>query len=80
MTLAVRLAQQTNASVLIAWGERLTGAHGYQVHVRPLPVHLPGDVAQAVAVINRAMEDLIRQCPQQYLWGYARYKAPRDEV
>ena len=80
MTLAVRLAQQTNASVLIAWGERLIGARGYQVHVRPLPVHLPGDVGQAVAVINRTMEDLIRQCPQQYLWGYARYKAPRDEV
>ena len=23
------------------------------------------------------MERLIRQCPQQYLWGYHRYKAPR---
>ena len=80
MTLAVRLAQQTNASVLIAWGQRLTWARGYQVHVQPLAVQLPGDVGQAVAVINRAMEDLIRQCPQQYLWGYARYKAPRDEV
>jgi KDO2-lipid IV(A) lauroyltransferase len=29
-------------------------------------------------VINRAMESLIRQCPQQYLWGYNRYKMPRD--
>jgi KDO2-lipid IV(A) lauroyltransferase len=23
------------------------------------------------------MEGLIRQCPQQYLWGYHRYKQPR---
>jgi KDO2-lipid IV(A) lauroyltransferase len=23
------------------------------------------------------MEQTIRQCPQQYLWGYARYKQPR---
>jgi KDO2-lipid IV(A) lauroyltransferase len=23
------------------------------------------------------MERLILQCPQQYLWGYHRYKAPR---
>jgi len=23
------------------------------------------------------MEGLIRQCPQQYLWGYGRYKQPR---
>ena len=33
--------------------------------------------AACAAVINRAMECLIRQCPQQYLWGYNRYKAPR---
>ena len=29
--------------------------------------------------INREMERLIRECPQQYLWGYGRYKAPRQE-
>lgn len=29
-------------------------------------------------VINRAMEVLILQCPQQYLWGYHRYKGPRQ--
>jgi KDO2-lipid IV(A) lauroyltransferase len=32
--------------------------------------------AQA-SVINRAMQQLILQCPQQYLWGYNRYKVPR---
>jgi KDO2-lipid IV(A) lauroyltransferase len=32
---------------------------------------------QAAAQINRAMEALILQKPQQYLWGYARYKAPK---
>ena len=30
------------------------------------------------ATLNRAMEGLIRQCPQQYLWGYGRYKQPRQ--
>jgi Kdo2-lipid IVA lauroyltransferase/acyltransferase len=80
MTLAVRLAQQTNASVLIAWGERLTRGRGFKVHVQPLSVDLPVDVNQAVVTINRAMEQLIRQCPGQYLWGYARYKTPRDDV
>ena len=79
MTLAVRLAQQTNASVLIAWGERLARGGGFKVHVQPLATELPNDVSQAVATINRCMEDLIRQCPQQYLWGYARYKTPRDD-
>ena len=46
------------------------------------PLPLRGDDAPALqiaqaAVINRAMEGLIRQCPQQYLWGYNRYKRPR---
>jgi Kdo2-lipid IVA lauroyltransferase/acyltransferase len=35
---------------------------------------------QAAATINRAMERLILQCPQQYLWGYHRYKAPRKNA
>jgi KDO2-lipid IV(A) lauroyltransferase len=32
---------------------------------------------QAAAQINNAMEGLIRDKPQQYLWGYARYKTPK---
>ena len=80
MTLAVRLAQQTNATVLIAWGERLIGGGGFKVHVQPLSADLPSELAQAVAAINQSMENLIRQCPQQYLWGYARYKKPRHDA
>ena len=29
------------------------------------------------AAINRAMETLVRRFPEQYLWGYNRYKEPR---
>jgi KDO2-lipid IV(A) lauroyltransferase len=39
----------------------------------------PDDPFAAAGLINRAMEELIRQCPQQYLWGYARYKQPRQD-
>jgi Kdo2-lipid IVA lauroyltransferase/acyltransferase len=80
MTLAARLIQQTGAVPLLIWGERLAHGAGFTVHVSELPEPLPaGDAGQAesAAVINRAMERLIRQCPQQYLWGYHRYKAPR---
>ncbi len=80
MTLSVRLAQQTGATVLMAWGERLPWGRGYRVHVQPLPAALPGDGAQAVQLINAALESLILACPQQYLWGYARYKQPRQEL
>ena len=78
MTLSARLAQQTGATVLLAWGERLSWGRGYVVHVRPLDGALSPDLTQAAAQINRAMEGLIRQKPSQYLWGYARYKPPRE--
>lgn len=79
MTLSVRLAQQTGAVVLVAWGERLSWGRGYRVHVKPLAEELPTDPVQAATHINRAMEQLIEACPQQYLWAYARYKKPRQE-
>lgn len=76
MTLPVRLAQQTGATVLLAWGERLPYGQGYCSHFRPMPHPLSIDPLVAAGQINAAMELLIMQCPAQYLWGYARYKQP----
>jgi KDO2-lipid IV(A) lauroyltransferase len=79
MTLAARLALQTGAPIVLAWCGRLPGGAGFELRLSRLAEPLPaqGDEAQA-AVINRAMEALILQCPQQYLWGYNRYKGPRS--
>jgi len=79
MTLSARLAQQTGAAVLVAWGERLPRGRGYRIHVQPLGRELPPDALAAATVINQAMEQVIAASPQQYLWGYARYKQPRVE-
>jgi KDO2-lipid IV(A) lauroyltransferase len=88
MTLAAKLVRQSGAEVLAIWGERLPGGAGYVM--RPLPLieplaeaaALPAD-AEAVAradalAINRSMETVIRARPAQYLWGYHRYKQPRQ--
>jgi KDO2-lipid IV(A) lauroyltransferase len=77
MTLAARLAQQTGAAIIVVWGERLPCGAGYRLHLADFPEALDSDLPTAVGQINRAMEDLIRQCPSQYLWGYGRYKTPR---
>ena len=79
MTLSARLAHQTGAALLLAWGERLSWGRGYRVHVRPMPVPLAAQLDRAVLQVNQAMEELIRECPGQYLWGYARYKQPRQD-
>jgi KDO2-lipid IV(A) lauroyltransferase len=76
MNLPGRLARQTGAALLLAWGERLPGGRGYRIHLRPWP----GAIAEgddSAAQVNAQMERLVRECPRQYLWGYARYKTPR---
>lgn len=80
MTLSARLAQQSGAQVLLAWGERRGWGRGYVIHVRPLGTALAADPAAAAAQVNAAMQALVRECPRQYLWGYARYKAPREDA
>lgn len=92
MTLAARLVQQTGAALLLLWCERLPRGAGYVVRVSTLAEPLPGAAAalpvgeadaeglqrQAAEAVNRSMEALIRARPGQYLWGYNRYKPPRQ--
>jgi len=79
MTLAARLTLQTGAKLVLIWGERLPWGLGYRVHASALQENLASDVDGLVLQINRAMERLILTRPEQYLWGYARYKQPRQE-
>ena len=68
MTLPMKLAQATGASVVIAVGERVSG--GWRIRLETFePVPSP-------EALNARMEELIRRVPHQYLWGYNRYKQP----
>jgi KDO2-lipid IV(A) lauroyltransferase len=81
MTLSARLAHTAHTQIVLAWGERLPWGRGYLVHVRPLSQALGETLAtepvRAAQQINQAMEQLVRECPRQYLWSYDRYKSPR---
>jgi len=74
MTLTIRLAQRTGATVLLCFCERLPRGAGYRIHLEPLPPREPGE--SAARQLNRALEGLIRRKPEQYLWSYNRYKVP----
>lgn len=86
MTLAARLLRQSGARAIAIWGERLPRGAGFRVRVselaEPLPEPPPADEAAAAladaTAINRSMERLIALAPAQYLWGYHRYKHPRQ--
>jgi Kdo2-lipid IVA lauroyltransferase/acyltransferase len=70
MVLASKLASKTDASVIMAFGERLPKGQGFVVHLKGLP---QGAIATP-ALLNLAVEAQIRQCPQQYIWNYNRHK------
>ena len=78
MTLGARLALQTKAVTVLTWGERLPWGRGFRLHFSELSQPLSENLDRAVEQINEEMERVILQCPQQYLWGYARYKQPRQ--
>jgi KDO2-lipid IV(A) lauroyltransferase len=80
MTLPARLVQQTGAVPLLIWGERLAGGRGYRVQVLPFEGRLDAPAQEAAAHVNAQMERLVRACPEQFLWGFARYKQPRQEA
>lgn len=80
MTLAMRLVRASDATILLAFAERLPRGAGYRLTVRPFAETLSNDMAIAATQLNGALETLILECPQQYLWGYDRYKAPNDRI
>lgn len=71
MTLVGKLAETSGARVLLAYGERLPWGRGYAIHIRPL------DLEPTPDNINQGIEQLVRMCPEQYLWSYRRFKRPK---
>lgn len=79
MTLAAKLAQSNGCPVVMVWCERLGFGRGYRVFTRTVALKLDETLGAVVQQISAAVEAAIAELPTQYLWGYARYKAPRDQ-
>ena len=71
MTLVQRLAETAEATVLLAFGERLPRGQGFRLHIEPF------EGEPSPAGINRNIERLVRRKPEQYLWSYPRHRKPR---
>ena len=76
MTLPIKLARQFDAIVLLVWGERLGHGEGWSIRAARFEANLSGAAAADATLMNQALETMIRQCPEQYLWAYNRYKTP----
>jgi KDO2-lipid IV(A) lauroyltransferase len=74
MTLAAKLIERPGVVCILALGRRLPRGAGYEVRFLPLAAAQPGE--SSVRRINRALEEALRDHPEQYLWSYNRYKRP----
>lgn len=81
MHFVARLAIRSGVGVVIAYAERLPDGSGFRSVIRPVdPAINRGPLEQSVAVMNQAVEDLVRERPDQYLWMYPRFKRrPKGE-
>ena len=70
MTLVSKLAETTQAKVLLAYGERLPHGAGYIIHIETLGMEATPQN------INDGIEKMVRERPEQYLWSYRRFKQP----
>ncbi len=77
MTLVGRLAKSSGAAVVMAYAERLPHGEGYVIYLKPLHFDHQQNVARQM---NAALEEVVRACPTQYLWGYNRYKTPANNM
>ncbi len=76
MTLLVRLARKHNAKVLMTWAKRLDKGVGYELNLELINVlSKSGTIEADVALMNQAIENLIKTQPEQYLWSYKRFKS-----
>lgn len=78
VTLPGKLAKMTNAIVIVAACERLPKGQGWRMHYLRAPDVLPEDSREQATLFNEMMQTLIARFPTQYLWGYYRYKRPKD--
>lgn len=77
MTLQAKLASASNALVVLVVCERLDSAdqsgYSFRLHMELM------DTAPEPIALNQALEVLIRRYPEQYLWGYNRFKVPQTK-
>lgn len=74
--LAHRMAQsRPGLPVVLMWVERLPWARGFVIHFsRPSPGFHDPDPLVAATSLNADLEKVVRSCPEQYWWGYKRFR------
>lgn len=66
-----KLVKLCDAAALPAYIKRIDGKHGYELVIRPALKNFPaGDEQEDAQRVASALEQSIRECPEQYMWTY----------
>ncbi|MES2490453.1 MAG: lysophospholipid acyltransferase family protein [Pseudomonadota bacterium] len=72
-TLVGKLAARSEVPVYFIYTERLSWGRGFRHHLRVAPAGI-GDRERGLVALNLGVEQVIRHLPEQYWWGYKRYR------
>ena len=74
-TLVAKLVKLSGAPVVFFYGERLPWGRGFIAHWFAAPPEIYSeDLETSVAGMNAGLERCARDCPEQYWWGYKRFR------
>lgn len=75
LTTTARLARLSGAPVVPFFQQRLADGSGYLLILCPALENFPtGDAKEDAARVNRLVESVAREMPEQYLWVHRRFK------
>lgn len=78
MTLFSKIAQKTNAPVVLAVAERQ--ADGFIIHFKKADNQIYGDMSQSVTALNQDIAQLVALNPAQYQWTYKRFSIQENQL
>ena len=74
MTLISRLANKTDAKVIIAYAKRLANGQGYELFFSEIDKINTASIENSVSHLNSEIEKCIYNIPEQYQWSYKRFR------
>lgn len=79
LTATAKIAKMTGAAVVPFYPVRLDHGKGYKLIVLPALDNFPsGDIEADSARVNKTIESMVYDYPEQYLWSHKRFKTQAD--
>lgn len=81
LTATAKIAKMTGATVVPFYPVRLEHGKGYKLIILPALENFPsGNIEADSARVNKTIENMVYDYPEQYLWSHKRFKTQADRI